>query len=157
MVIRIIAVGKIKELYLKEAIDEYSKRLGKYTKLEIEEVLEEKIPNETEAYLEIAKSKEGERILKKIKEGDYIFLLDLRGEAIDSVAFASLLDKAFLKSATIDFVIGGSYGVSDEVYKKADKVLSFSKLTFPHQLFRVVLLEQIYRGFKILSNEKYHK
>lgn len=157
MVIKVLAVGKIKETFFQEAINEYSKRLSKYTKVEIIEILEEKIPEENASYIEIAKAKEGERILKKINDNEQVILLDLRGEALDSLEFASVIDELKAKGGTIDFVIGGSYGVSDDVYKRANQVIRFSKLTFPHQLFRVVLLEQIYRSFKILNHEKYHK
>lgn len=157
MVIKIIAVGKIKEKYWSMAIEEYLKRLSKYCKIEVLEIEEEKISIENESYQLIAKEKEGQRILKKLEGSQKTILLDLRGKELDSLAFASFLDKIKNESSTICFIIGGSYGVSEEVCQKADYVLSFSRLTFPHQLFRVLLCEQIYRAFKILNNEKYHK
>lgn len=157
MNIRIITVGKLKEVYLKDAINEYSKRISKYASLTIEELQEEKITIENDSYCEISKSKEGERILSRLTNKDFVCLLDLRGQSIDSISFAEKLDNWSSLGKNIVFIIGGSYGVSDEVYSRADYKLAFSKLTFPHQLFRVMLLEQIYRGFKINHNEKYHK
>lgn len=158
MVIRVIAVGKLKEKYWQEACNEYLKRLSKYSKVIVEEILEEKIPNESTSYIEIAKKAEGERILKKINSNDYVILLEISGQQINSVQLANLLDEIAVKGhSTINLVIGGSYGVSEEVKQRANYKLSFSKLTFPHQMARIMVLEQIYRGFKINNNEKYHK
>lgn len=158
MVIRVIAVGKLKEKYWQDACNEYLKRLTKYSKTVVEEILEEKIPNESTSYIEIAKKAEGERILKKINSNDYVILLEISGQQINSVQLANLLDEIAVKGhSTINLVIGGSYGVSEEVKQRANYKLSFSKLTFPHQMARIMVLEQIYRGFKINNNEKYHK
>lgn len=147
--IKIICVGKIKEKFFKDAINEYLKRLSKYTKLEIIELVDESTGDII--------SKEGIKILEKIKDDDYPILLDINGEMIDSLSFANKLDKLTSEYKNIVFIIGGSYGVSRDVKNRAKMLLSFSKLTFPHQLFRVVLLEQIYRAYKINSNEAYHK
>lgn len=148
--IKIICVGKIKEKFYKEAIEEYQKRLTKYTKIEIIEVKDEA---NTEKALKI----EGERILSKINQNDYIITLDINGKPLTSLELASTLDKWLMQKSTIVFIIGGSYGLSTEVKKRSNYSLSFSNLTFPHQLFRVILLEQIYRSFKINFNESYHK
>ena len=156
--IRIITIGKIKEDYLKKAIDEYQKRLSRFTKLEIIELKDEVIPdNSSDAIIDKVKTTEGNSILSKIKD-DYVIALDLRGEMIDSVEFSHKIEDLNSKGISkITFVIGGSLGLSDDVIKKADYKLSFSKMTFPHQLFRVILLEQIYRAYKIMNNETYHK
>ena len=150
--IKIITVGSIKEKYLKDAIDEYTKRISKYTKLEIIEVKDEGLvePNKS---LQL----EEEKILKHINDKDYIITLEIEGKELSSTELASTLDKITLESSTITFIIGGSYGLSDNIKEKAKLHLSFSKMTFPHQLFRVLLLEQIYRAFKINNNESYHK
>ena len=149
--IKIICIGKIKEKYLRDAIDEYKKRLSKYTKFEIIEL--------PDYDFDIKKTLEKERdnILKYIKESDYNILLDLNGKNYTSLEFANNLDKIRQSSSNINFIIGGSFGVSQDIKEKANELISFSKLTFPHQLFRVILLEQIYRSFKILNNEEYHK
>lgn len=149
--IKIICIGKIKEQYLNEAIDEYKKRLSKYTKLEIIE--------HPDVSFDIKKTLEVERdyILKSIKSTDYNILLDLNGKELTSIEFANNLDKVRQTNSNINFIIGGSNGVHDDIRNFAHERLSFSKLTFPHQLFRVILLEQIYRSFKILNNEEYHK
>ena len=158
MRIKVVCIGKLKEKYWQDACSEYLKRLSKYSKTSVEEVLEEKIPNETASYIEIAKKAEGERILKKVNPNDYVVLLEISGQQINSVQLANLLDDITIKGhSTIVFVIGGSYGVSEEVKKRANYKLSFSKLTFPHQMARIMVLEQIYRSFKINNNEKYHK
>ncbi len=153
--ISIIAVGKIKEKSLKSLIDEYVKRISGYTKIEIIEVNDE--PNdklEQEKVLSI----EAQRILKQIKKDSYVILLSLKGKQSDSLEFASMLEKInTYNSSHITFVIGGSLGVSDEVEKRADYLLNLSKLTFPHNLARLIILEQIYRAFKINNNETYHK
>lgn len=143
--IKIVCVGKIKESFYREAILEYLKRMGKYHKVLIEEVNDSNIKEEEEL------------ILKKIDSRDYVVLLDIGGKMLDSMELASFVDKTFISYPTITFVIGGSNGVTDKVRERANYRLSFSKLTFPHQLFRVVLLEQIYRAFKIINNESYHK
>ena len=143
--IRIICPGKIKEKYLKDAIDDYTNRISKYHKIEIIEV-EDSNPLD-----------EGKKILKYIDSRDYVITLEIEGNNISSEEFANKLDKIFITNSRISFVIGGSYGLSDDVKERSDYKLSFSHFTFPHGLFRVILLEQIYRGFKILNNETYHK
>ncbi len=150
--IKIICVGKIKEKYFVDAIKEYQKRLSKYTNLEIIEL-------QDEAYQDINKVKqvEGEKILKNISNKDYIITMEIEGKELSSTELADKIDKVFITNSNITFIIGGSYGLSDEVKKISNFKLSFSKLTFPHQLFRVVLLEQIYRAYKINNNESYHK
>ena len=157
MKINIIAVGKIKEQYLKDAISEYTKRLSKFCELSIIEVNESVAKNETDANIIKSKNEEGEQILSKIKN-EYVVVLDIDGKEYSTLEFCQELKEVKLSGvSTISFVIGGSYGLADEVKKRADLKLSFSKLTFPHQLFRVILLEQIYRSFKIENNEPYHK
>ena len=150
--IRIICVGKIKEKYLRDAIDEYSKRLGKYTKLEIIEVKDESIGNEKDIL-----KKESISIDKYINDKDYNIVLAIEGEELSSKTFAKKLDNIFNYSSNINFIIGGSLGIDDSIKEKANLKLSFSRMTYPHQLFRVILLEQIYRAFKIINNESYHK
>lgn len=147
--IKIICVGKIKEMYLKSALNEYLKRLTKYTKLEIIEV------NDFSTF--DAKEKEALLILKHVNKDDYVITLEIGGKNLTSESFANLIENCMINSKNITFIIGGSYGLSDEVKKVSNFALSFSSLTFPHQLFRVILLEQIYRGFKIINNETYHK
>lgn len=149
--IRIICVGKIKEKFYKEAILEYKKRLGKYTKIEIIEI------NDFDLDIKSTIRKEGELILKSMRDSDYNIVMDINGKEYDSVSLSKKIDEVFLSKSAITFIIGGSYGIDDLVKDKCDLKLSFSKLTFPHQLFRVILLEQIYRSFKILNNEEYHK
>ena len=146
-----ICIGKIKENYLKEAIEEYKKRLSKYTKLEIIEL--------SDVSFDIKRTLEVERdyILKNIKENDYNILLDIDGRELTSIEFANNLDKIRQINSNINFIIGGSNGVHDDIKNIVNERISFSKLTFPHQLFRVILLEQIYRSFKMLNNEEYHK
>lgn len=148
--IKIICVGKIKEKFYRDAIEEYVKRLSKYTKLEIIEVMDE--PN-----IEKALKIEGERISKHIKDNDYVITMEIDGKELSSLELASKISNTFINYSNIVFVIGGSYGLSEEIKKRSNFALSFSKMTFPHQLFRVVLLEQIYRTFKINNNENYHK
>lgn len=143
--IRIICVGKLKESYWQDAVSEYVKRISRYHKMEIIELLDSN------------KDKEKELILSKINKKDYNILLDINGDSLDSIELADKFDKLFINYSNITFIIGGSEGVSDEVRENVDYRLSFSKLTFPHQLFRVMLLEQIYRIFKINNNETYHK
>ena len=170
MKISIITVGKIKEKYLKEAIDEYSKRLSKFCFLSIIEVDEAVAKVENESSIKKVLEEEGKAILSKIDVGSksirkgnsssnaYIFILDINGKELSTIDFKNKMSEIKLSGVSdIAFVIGGSYGLSDEVKKKANMKLSFSKMTFPHQLFRVILLEQIYRVFKIENNEPYHK
>ena len=159
MKITIITLGKIKEKYFTMAIDEYSKRLGRYVKLDIVEVADEKTPDgasDTEERL--IRQKEGERILKLLKEDSYVITLEIEGKMLDSVELSEKINQIGVSGkGHITFIIGGSLGLSDEVKSRADFKLSFSKMTFPHQLMRVVLLEQIYRSYRILGNEPYHK
>ena len=150
--IKIITVGSIKEKYLKEAIDEYTKRISKYTNIEIIEVKDEGLVEPNKSLI-----LEEEKILKHINDKDYIITLEIEGKELSSTELASILDKIQLEASTITFIIGGSYGLSQNIKDKAKFHLSFSKMTFPHQLFRVLLLEQIYRSFKINNNESYHK
>ena len=147
--IKIICVGKIKEQYLRSAISEYEKRLKKFTKLEIIEVNDESNGNILE--------KEKNHIIRYINDPDYVVTLEIDGNMIDSVELSKKIDQTLINFSNITFVIGGSYGLSDEIKKRSNYKLSFSKMTFPHQLFRVLLLEQIYRSFKIINNESYHK
>jgi len=159
MKISVICVGKLKEKYWTMAIDEYSKRLSKYVKLDIIELPDEKAPESmSPAQEEQVKNKEGERILKAIKDDAYVITLEIEGKQLTSVELAQLVEEKKTRGIShIAFIIGGSLGLSDEVIKKADYHLSFSKMTFPHQLMRVVLLEQIYRAERINKNEPYHK
>ncbi len=159
MKIKITCVGKIKERFYSDAIKEYSKRLGAYVNLEIVEVADEKTPDKaSEAINRQIKEKEGSRLLAKIKEQEYVILLDLRGRMYSSEEMSHQLSQAMLfGKSDFTFVIGGSLGVSEEVKQRANEVWCFSKMTFPHQLMRVILLEQIYRAFKIMHHEPYHK
>ena len=157
--INIICIGKIKETFFKDAINEYVKRLSKYCNINIIELLDEKIPNNpSEKDSLIIKNKEGEKILNHIKKDSYIICLDLKGKQYTSEEFSKKLEEIPLNhSSEVSFVIGGSLGISKDVLDIADELISFSKMTFPHQLFRVLLLEQIFRAFKISNNESYHK
>lgn len=159
MKISIISVGNIKEKYLKDAILEYSKRLSKYTKIEFLSVNDEAIAdNPSEREIEIVKNKEGDKLLKIIPSNSYKIALDLKGKMLSSEELANkILDIFSHHNANISFIIGGSLGISDNVLKIVDYHLCFSKMTFPHQLMQVILLEQIYRAFKINNNETYHK
>ncbi len=150
--IKIICVGKLKEQYLKDAIEEYKKRIKKYTEIEIIEVPDEGLLDEAKTL-----KKEGESILKNINNRDYIITLEIDGKNISSTELADKISNIYLTNNNITFVIGGSLGLDDEVKKISNYKLSFGKMTFPHQLFRVLLLEQIYRCFKINNNESYHK
>ena len=159
MKITIISVGKLKEKYLKQAIEEYSKRLSKYCKLEIIEVPDEKAP-ETMGQIEEeqVKRKEGEKILRYLKPQSYAIALAIDGKELSSEALAETVADLGIKGHShLSFIIGGSLGISSKVLEKMDMKLSFSKMTFPHQLMRVILLEQIYRSFRINSGEPYHK
>ena len=159
MKISLITVGKIKEKYLKDAIAEYSKRLSRYCKLEIIEVTDEKTPDHASESVEDAiRSKEAERIQKYIKEDAYIITLEIGGKQLTSEELAEKIDKLGIQGVShIIFIIGGSIGLGREVLSKSDYALSFSKMTFPHQLMRVILLEQIYRSYRIINGEPYHK
>ena len=159
MNIKILSVGKIKEKYLRDGIAEYSKRLGRYCKLSFSQVSDEKTPDgASEAQEEAIRKTEGERLLKQIKDSDYVIALALDGKMMDSPTLASHLEKLTVQgNSTIDFVIGGSLGLSDAVLRRADEKLCFSLMTFPHQLMQVILLEQIYRSYRIINHEPYHK
>ncbi|MBP5265729.1 MAG: 23S rRNA (pseudouridine(1915)-N(3))-methyltransferase RlmH [Lachnospiraceae bacterium] len=159
MKISIICVGKLKESYFRDAIAEYSKRLSKYTTLEIIEVADEKTSeNSSEREIALIQEKEGKRILSHIKEGQLCIALAIKGKMMDSVAFSDYIAKRMEEGKSqITFIIGGSLGLSDEVLRRCKYSISFSQMTFPHQLMRVILLEQIYRGFRILNHEPYHK
>ena len=159
MRITLVTVGKIKEKYLEQAIAEYSKRLSRYCRLEIIQVADEKTPEgASSAVEEQIKEKEGERILSQIREGAYVIALAIDGQMLDSVELSQKISKLGIDGIShIVFVIGGSLGLSSRVLKRADYKLSFSRMTFPHQLMRVILLEQIYRGYRILAGEPYHK
>ena len=149
--IKIICIGKIKENYFKDAILEYKKRISKYTKIEIIEL--------PDVSYDIKKTlkEEYNNVMKVFNKNDYNILMDISGNELDSLSFASKINNTFNINNNITFIIGGSYGVLDELRKLCDYRISFSKMTFPHQLFRVILLEQIYRAFKINNHEEYHK
>lgn len=149
--IKIICIGKVKEDYYQDAIREYIKRLSKYTKVEIIEL------NDYNYDKEKTIREETKSIIEKLNPSDYKILLDIKGNMLDSEALSKKINDVMITNSNISFIIGGSYGVSDELRNLVDYRLSFSTLTFPHQLFRVVLLEQIYRSFKIMNNEEYHK
>ena len=157
--INIICVGKIKETFFREGVEEYAKRLKSYCSLNIIELKDEKIPNNpSEKDNQIIKEKEGNSILSHIKKDTYLICLDLKGKQFTSEEFSAKINNISNNiSGSITFVIGGSLGISQSVLKQAKELISFSKMTFPHQLFRVILLEQIYRAFKIMNNEAYHK
>ena len=159
MKISIVCVGKIKEKYWNDAIAEYTKRLTRYCKPEIIEVADEKTPdNAPEAIEQMIKDKEGEKLLKHVDPKAKVIALAIKGKKVDSPGFAKWIDSYAISGCShIQFVIGGSLGLSDAVLKRADGQISFSDMTFPHQMMRVVLLEQIYRSYKILSGEPYHK
>lgn len=159
MKITLITVGKIKEKYLKDAIAEYSKRLSRYCKLEIVEVADEKTPDNASDTVEDAiRDKEGERILKYIKEDAYVITLEIAGKMLTSEEMAEKIEKLGVQGTShIIFIIGGSIGLGREILERSNYALSFSKMTFPHQLMRVILLEQIYRSYRIINHEPYHK
>lgn len=159
MNIKIVCVGKLKEKYFKDAIAEYQKRLSRFAKIEIVQVPDEKAPEKlSEAQQEQVKKLEGDRILSKIKEREYVYVTAIKGKERTSEDFAKeLSDLAFYGHSDVTFVIGGSLGTSQAVNKRADDLISFGKLTLPHQLMRVVLIEQIYRGFMINNGSPYHK
>lgn len=157
--INIICIGKIKESFFRDSIEEYSKRLSKYCCLNITELPDEKIPNNaSDKEALIVKEKEGQNIINNIKKDSYVICLDLKGKQLTSEEFADKIDLISINSSSsITFIIGGSLGISSTVLNIADELISFSKMTFPHQLFRIILLEQVYRAFKIIKNETYHK
>lgn len=159
MKITIVCVGKIKEKYFTQGIDEYSKRLSRYCKLEIVEVPDEKTPDNASEAMELQiKKKEGERILSKIKDGAYVIALAIEGKQYTSEEFADRIEKlGVMGESHIVFVIGGSLGLDQGVLSMAKEKISFSKMTFPHQMMRMVLLEQVYRGYRIMNGEPYHK
>lgn len=159
MKITIITVGKIKEKYFTLAIEEYSKRLSRYCKLEMIELSDEKTPDHASESINLQiKAKEGDRILSSIKEDSYVIALAIEGVMIDSVELSKKLESIGVNGiSNITFIIGGSLGLDQRVLQRADFQLSFSKMTFPHQMMRVILLEQIYRGYRIINNEPYHK
>lgn len=159
MKITVIAVGKIKEKFYTEAIGEYAKRLGRYCRLEIVQVPDEKTPDRaSEAEENQIKRREGEKILAQIKDGSYVIALAIEGKMLDSEELAGKINQLGISGQSqITFLIGGSLGLSEEVLRRADYLLSFSKMTFPHQLMRVVLLEQVYRSYRIIAGEPYHK
>ena len=159
MKITILTVGKIKEKYLRDAIAEYSKRLSRYAKLEIIEVADEKTPDNASETVETnIKNKEAERLLKYIRDDAYLITLEIKGKQLTSEELAQKIDTLGVQGTShIIFVIGGSLGLGEEVLKRSNYALSFSRMTFPHQLMRVILLEQVYRSYRIMNGEPYHK
>lgn len=150
--IKIICLGKIKEKYLVDAIEEYKKRISKYSELQIIELEDIGLTDK-----KVALKKEEEKILKVLNSKDYIITLEIEGNELSSEQFAKKLNDTFIINSNITFIIGGSFGLSDSIKHLSNYKISFSRMTFPHQLFRVILLEQIYRSFKIINNEEYHK
>lgn len=150
--IKIICVGKIKEKFFKDAIEEYKKRISKYTKLDIIEVTD--VDNQS---IDVILLKEKELILKHINDKDFVITMEIDGSEINSIDLSKKIETTLISYPNITFIIGGSYGLHEDIKKKSNFSLSFSKMTFPHQLFRVMLLEQIYRSYKIINNESYHK
>lgn len=159
MKITVLTVGKLKEKYFTDAIKEYSKRLSRYCKLEIIEVADEKTPDHASIHEEnLIRQKEGERLKKYIKDGAYVISLAIEGKQCSSEEFSRKIHELGLRGEShIIFIIGGSIGLASDILKESNELLSFSKMTFPHQLMRVVLLEQIYRGYRIMNGEPYHK
>ena len=159
MKITLVTVGKIKEKFFEDAIKEYSKRLSRYCKLEILQVADEKTPEGASEAVELQiKEKEGQRILSLIRDDAYVIALAIEGKMLDSVELSKKIESLGISGTShIAFVIGGSLGLAPAVMKRADYALSFSKMTFPHQLMRVILLEQIYRSYRIINHEPYHK
>ena len=159
MKITVIAVGKIKERSYREAVAEYEKRLSRYCKLEIIQVEDEKTPDRTGQALETEiKRREAERIMRYIRDDAFVVTLEIRGKMYDSEEFAGTIERLAVQGTShIQFIIGGSLGLHEDVCKKADRAVSFSKMTYPHQLMRVILLEQIYRAYRIMNGEPYHK
>lgn len=160
MNVKILCVGKLSEKFFKDATEEYKKRISAFSNVEILEIAEEKMINQTPSKLEIENilKKEGERILAKISDNEFVITLEILGKMLDSESFSEFLsNKMSDGNSKFTFIIGGSFGLSDIVKNRSNFKLSFSKFTLPHQLFRVVLLEQIYRAFKIMNNQIYHK
>lgn len=159
MKITLITVGKIKEKYFRDAIEEYAKRLSKYCKLDVIEVADEKTPDRISFAQDAAiREKEADRILKYIREDAFVYTLEIPGEKMDSVSFAKQIENIGIGGKShIQFVIGGSLGLHESVSNRADRKISFSDMTFPHQLMRVILLEQVYRAYRIICGEPYHK
>lgn len=159
MRITVLCVGKLKEKYFVQGIEEYAKRLSRYCKLEIIEVADEKTPDNASEVVELQiKQKEGERMAKYLKDGAYVIALAIEGKQKDSIAFGKQIEKLGVEGKShIIFVIGGSLGLDSDILKRADELISFSKMTFPHQMMRMILLEQIYRGYRIVNGEPYHK
>lgn len=159
MNINIICVGKVKEKYIKDGINEFLKRLSVHANTKIIEVSDESAPERlSESEMEIVKNKEGDRILKHIKDSDYLISLEIKGKKLSSEVFAKKIEELQIHGvSTITFAIGGSLGLSDEVIKRSNFKLSFSDMTFPHQLMRLILLEQVYRAYRIINNFPYHK
>lgn len=159
MKIQIICIGKLKEKYWTDAVNEYSKRLSRFCDLEITELKESKLPDKaSEAQEQAVIEEEGKTILKHVKDGSYVISLEILGKNLTSVELAEKMEELPLMGKShVTFIIGGSLGLSRDVSKRADFKLSFSKMTFPHQMMRVILLEQVYRAFKINKNEAYHK
>ena len=157
MNINIICVGKLKEKYWVMSENEYSKRLSRFVKLNLIQLPDEKLTG-NDSLDNIAKEKEGEKIISKIPKNSFVIAMDIKGKQLSSEEFSKQIENLSITGkSNITFIIGGSLGISDSVLNKADKKISFSKMTFPHQLFRIMLLEQIYRSFKIINNETYHK
>ncbi|MGY3815938.1 23S rRNA (pseudouridine(1915)-N(3))-methyltransferase RlmH [Gemella taiwanensis] len=158
MKVTLICVGKVKEKFYRDAIKEYEKRLGAYIKLNTIEISDEKVKVENDSEIALAMEKEGNSILSKIKDNQYVITLEILGKNLSSEEFASKIDNLMLTSKSdVVLVIGGSYGLSDSVKKRSDFALSFSRMTFPHQMMRVVLLEQVYRAYRIITGASYHK
>ena len=158
LTINIVCTGKIKEKYLKDAIDEYSKRLSKYCNLQIVELPDEKLPEKLNSTIEeTIKQKECNNAIEHIKKDSYIICLDLKGKEISSEEFSKKIDNISLTNSTITFIIGGTLGLTNEILNLSNESICFSKMTFPHQLIRVFLLEQIFRAFKISKGETYHR
>ena len=158
LTINIVCIGKIKEKFFSDAIDEYSKRLSKYCKLNIIELPDEKIPNKTNPSIENEiKTKECQNIINHIKKDSFIVCLDLNGKELSSEDFSKNIENISMQSSQVTFVIGGSLGLNNEILSLANQKICFSKLTFPHQLIRVFLLEQLFRAFKISNGETYHR
>ena len=158
MKVTLICVGKVKEKFYRDAIKEYEKRLGAYIKLNKIEINDEKVKVENDSEIALAMEKEGNNILSRIKDTQYVITLEILGKSISSEQFAAKIDNLMLTGKSdVVLVIGGSYGLSDSVKKRSDYALSFSKMTFPHQMMRVVLLEQVYRAYRIITGASYHK
>ena len=158
MKVTLICVGKVKEKFYRDAIKEYEKRLGAYIKLNTIEISDEKVKVENDSEIALAMEKEGNNILSKIKDNQYVITLEILGKNLSSEEFSSKIDNLMLTGKSdIALAIGGSYGLSDNVKKRSDFALSFSRMTFPHQMMRVVLLEQVYRAYRIITGASYHK